>query len=124
MLTLLLAALEGKVNVESVHAASCPSHCYLALVPLCCTCADCKRQDCGSSCVTMLMMAMVAQAVMVAWAQASIPAKTDASQQLPPSSIESTTLLGRNESTNAVVSRVLAAISDPYVQLQSQTKNI
>lgn len=70
------------------------------------------------------MMLTVVQAVMVAWAQATIPAKTDASQQLSPTSIESATLLGRNESANAVVSRALAAISDPYVQLQSQTKNI
>lgn len=67
---------------------------------------------------------MGVQAVMVAWAQATIPAKTDASQQLPPSGIESATLLGRNEPASDVVSRALAAISDPYVQLQSQTKNI
>ena len=67
---------------------------------------------------------MHVQAVMVAWAQATVPPKNDASQQLPPVGIEGATLLGRHESASGVVSKALAAISDPYVQLQSQTKNI
>lgn len=88
------------------------------------TLADLTRQDSIGCCPLLLTLMDGAQAVMVAWAQATIPAKIDGSQQPRPSGIESATLLGKNESAIDVVSRALAAISDPYVQLQSQTKNI
>lgn len=60
---------------------------------------------------------------MVAWAQATIPPNHDDSQQVTPLGVEGT-VLGRDAAASDVVSKALTAISDPYVQLQSQTKNI
>lgn len=60
---------------------------------------------------------------MVAWAQATIPLNRDGSEQVTPLGVKGA-VSGRDEAASNVVSKALAAISDPYVQLQSQTKNI
>ena len=60
---------------------------------------------------------------MVAWAQATIPPSFDESEQGLHVGFEGA-MPGRDEAAGDVVMKALAAISDPYVQLQSQTKNI
>ena len=64
------------------------------------------------------------QAVMVAWAQATIPPNSDAKQPLPSELTADVKPLGRTGPASGIVSKALAAISDPFVQLHSQTKNI
>lgn len=65
-----------------------------------------------------ILSGVCVQAVMVAWAQATIPPRqaSDLAANTQP--------LGRPEPASDVVSRTLAAISDPFVQLHSQTKHI
>ncbi len=66
------------------------------------------------------------QAVMVAWAQAMIPPSRDMNSvnqhTLSSSSQQSSCSLSTQ--TSDTVAKVLASVSDPFVELQSRTKHL
>ncbi|KAL3132591.1 hypothetical protein ABBQ32_009124 [Trebouxia sp. C0010 RCD-2024] len=82
-----------------------------------------QRAVCAQGRLPDYSVRQLSQAVMVAWAQATIPLNRDGSEQVTPLGVKGA-VSGRDEAASNVVSKALAAISDPYVQLQSQTKNI
>ena len=61
---------------------------------------------------------------MVAWAQATVPAsleKTSSSEQFSESQSYPSQQIG---SLQTAVRKALSCVSDPYVDIQSQTKNL
>ena len=66
----------------------------------------------------------VMQAVMVAWALAMVPARSEQSSVGQQASCQQDASLLSIQTPSSIVSKVLASISDPFVELQSRTKNV
>lgn len=66
----------------------------------------------------------VMQAVMVAWALAMVPPRSEQSSVGQQASCQQDASLLSIQTPSSIVSKVLASISDPFVELQSRTKNV
>ena len=62
------------------------------------------------------------QAVMVAWAQAMVPGRSQASQQLPAIAAQQTFSPVSTETSDSIVRKALASVHEDFVLLQSWTK--
>ena len=65
------------------------------------------------------------QAVMVAWAQAMVPDRSEASfasQQTPAIAAQQTFSPVSTGTSESIVHKALASVHDPFVHLQSRTK--